>query len=145
MLHIRHDELGMFKHAAETTQDRIHNDCTGYTDADQRAVNHIDVIGTRETSALVVTGDELLAVDAMRLFRQVVAAELKHWVPDASQRLLHRAAGALGVQAHGGLVTSNPDCGAEPGWHALTADWVAGIFVRRCVTCARLYADGTPE
>lgn len=92
--------------------------------------------------AFVVTGVELDDKAAREMFLRILGAELDNWVPDASQRLLYRAGRALGIH-HPVMPTDNPDCGAEPGWHALTSDWVAGVFVRRCVTCSRLYADGS--
>lgn len=144
MIHIRHDERQMIRHMAEVMDDRMSDQPTEYTDADTRAVLHADVIGKAETGQLVISGAEMLDADARRLMRQIIEAELKAWVPNASQRLLWRASWALNVPLNLG-VPVKPDCGAEPGWHALTGSWVAGLFVRHCVTCHRLFADGTPE
>lgn len=98
----------------------------------------------RTPGAFLVTGDEMGHPDAVAMFRQIVEAELDHWCPNASQRLIHRAGHALGVR-HPVMLSDAPDCGAEPGWHALFGDWVAGLFVRRCATCCRIFRDGTPE
>lgn len=145
MIHINNDEKQMIQNAAETMDNRVCSEPTEYTDADTRAVLHLTVVGASETSALVLTGAEMDHQTALKLFRKVVQAELKNWVPNASQRLLHRAGHALGVR-HPVMLSDASDCGAEPGWHALIPDWVGGeIFVRRCVTCCRLFADGTAE
>lgn len=74
--------------------------------------------------------------DPKAVMHDIIQAELANWVPGASQRLIHRAGSALD---HPMPEPQANDCGAEPGWHALVADWAAGIYVMRCVTCARLY------
>jgi hypothetical protein len=142
MIHIRHDERQMLAHVAKVMDVRMSDEPTEYTDADTRAVLHLDQVGKCETSALVVTGAELDHTKARQLMRQIIEAEMRNWIPNASQRLLWRASWSLNVPLNHAAPV-NPDCGAEPGWHALVADWVAGIYVRRCITCQRLYQDGT--
>lgn len=138
MMHIRQDELGMFRHVEETMDDRIMDNPDEWDDKDHRAMDHIGRIGKTPTGAVVVTGEELNMIDARRLFKGVVEAELDNWVANASQRLITRAARALEVpfRYH---VTLAADCGAEAHWHALVSDWVAEIFVMRCATCGHLY------
>lgn len=87
---------------------------------------------------LLVTGDEQTQVESEALLKEVVAAELERWVPDASQRLINRASGALGFAGLLDPVLA-ADHGDNPRDHALSQDWVCGIFVLRCVTCARLF------
>jgi hypothetical protein len=146
MLHFNREDGQMLAHIGEVMGDRVAED--EYTDEDREVVNRIDGIGRKMegggTGALVITGEDISHMDAALVFAAVVQAELNHWIPNASQRLIHRAGHALGVR-HPVMLSDNKDCGSEPGWHALIADWVAGIYVRRCVTCCRLYADGTPE
>lgn len=142
MIHIRHDERQLIERAHDVMDDHMSSEPDEYTDADTRAVLHLDVMAKAETSQLVVTGAELNHIDARRLMRQIIEAEMAHWVPNASQRLLWRASWALGVPLNHAAPVA-PDCGAEPGWHALVGDWVAGLFVRHCVTCHRLFRDGT--
>jgi hypothetical protein len=146
MLHFNREDGQMLAHIGEVMGDRVAEG--EYTDEDREVVNRIDGIGRKMegggTGALVITGEDISHMDAALVFAAVVQAELNHWIPNASQRLIHRAGHALGVR-HPVMLSDNKDCGSEPGWHALIADWVAGIYVRRCVTCCRLYADGTPE
>lgn len=144
MIHIRRDERQMIENAHDVMDDRITSEPDEYDDADTRAVLHLDVMAKTETGQLVVDGAELNDIDARRLMRQIVEAELDAWVPNASQRLLWRASWALGVPMNHSA-PRDPDCGAEPSWHALTSAWVAGLFVRHCATCHRLFRDGTPE
>lgn len=87
---------------------------------------------------LLITGDAQTHDEAEALLRKVVMSEMENWVADASQRLINRACGALGFMD---LLDSDftPDHGGNPGDHALVQDWVMGIFVLRCCTCARLF------
>lgn len=140
MIHFTQDDALMLRHTAEVMSDRI-SDGNDYSENDQNVVDRIERTGSGRQS-LLITGDELDQQDALVLYRNVVHAELNAWVPDASQRLLQRVGHALGVR-HPLFLTGNPDCGAEPGWHALHTDWIVGIFVRRCTTCGRVYKDGT--
>lgn len=140
MIFFAKDEGRMLLHIAEVMGDRMDDT---YEPEDEVTLDKVEAVG-KAGSALVITGAEQSHMDAAQMFHVVVRSELDHWVPDASQRLIHRAGHALGVR-HPVMLSDNPDCGAEPGWHALVADWIAGIYVRRCVTCCRIYADGTPE
>ena len=142
MIHFTEDDALMLRHTAEVMQDRAADD-GNYTENDINVADRIERMGQGRQS-LLITGDELDQQDALVLYRNIVHAELDAWVPDASQRLLQRVGHALGVR-HPLLTTGRADCGAEPGWHALVADWVCGIYVYRCVTCGRLYKDGHRE
>lgn len=144
MIHFNRDELEMLDHAANTMNDRILCEPDEYTRSDNSAIRKLFQTANTETSAIVITGEELDKQERIWAFRQVLDAELRHWVPNASQRLLTRAAAALEVEYPPG-VGKSVDCGAEPGWHALIGDWLAGIYVRRCISCARVYRDGSTE
>lgn len=88
--------------------------------------------------AFVVTGAPLTTADATVLLREVVRTEVERWIPDASQRLINRAALALGFE---GLLDPafEKDHGPLPQDHALVMDWVLGLYVARCATCAHLF------
>lgn len=75
--------------------------------------------------------------DESMLLQSVVLAEMDHWVAGSSQKLICRAAELLDHDL--GLPMSAPDHGPNPGDHALCADWVCGVYVQRCVTCAHLF------
>lgn len=134
MLYLGRDDTQTMSHIDEVIGDRLSGDDT-YEDEDRATA---DKIGAIKCPSLVIDGAEMTDAEATAFMSQIVLAELANWVPDASQRLLHRAGAALGIPL-GNLLTSNPDCGASPGWHSLVADWAGGIFVRRCVTCGRLF------
>lgn len=76
--------------------------------------------------------------EAHEMFRQIVAAELDNWVPNASQRLLYRSGGIVGINQPDPS-KGRPDCGPEREQHCLISDWVAGLFLMRCSSCFRLY------
>jgi hypothetical protein len=138
MQHIRHEELAMFKHTAEVMNDRLCDSGDEYSDNDSRAVDHIDDIGKSGTSALVLTGQDLSIVDCNRLMDQIVRAEVAHWVPNASQRLIRRAGLALGFSMHR---FEHLDHGAELRWHAVVRQWQWGTAYLQCVDCGRLFAE----
>jgi hypothetical protein len=142
MIHFGHAHKQMLSHTAEVMGDRMHDEPDQWTNTDEATVDRIERMGKSPAGMLVITGDEMNLIDQRRLMAKVVNAELDHWVPDASQRLIWRASQVLNGTYGAVVLTDQPDCGAEPSWHALTADWVVGIYVRRCVTCGRLYRDG---
>ncbi|QBZ73525.1 hypothetical protein SEA_MISCHIEF19_40 [Streptomyces phage Mischief19] len=128
----------MLKHTAEVMGDRIHHE-SGYTQGDSDVVTALDNIGRAPTSAVVLTGEECDDEAARALLREVIGAELRTWVPGASQRLIYRAANALGVRWV--RPTAN-DHGPNAGDHPLVRDWIAGMPLLRCATCARLFVEG---
>lgn len=140
MLYFNPDERQMVKHTAEVMGDRVGDDDNGYEPGDDETVTKLDRMGKAPSSCVVITGEELTHLAATEMFQSIVLAEMANWVPDASQRLIHRAGHALGVR-HPRMLSSEKDCGAEPGWHALIADWICGMYVRRCMTCCRIFAD----
>lgn len=75
--------------------------------------------------------------DESTLLQSVVLAEMDHWIPGASQRLIGRAAELLDHDL--GMRMAEPDHGNDPGAHALFPDWVCGVYVQRCATCAHLF------
>lgn len=74
--------------------------------------------------------------DEQLIMQDIVRAELKSWVPVASQGVIHRAGKILGVPQP---ASTGHDCGSEPGQHALFPDWVVGLYVLRCCTCMRIF------
>lgn len=87
---------------------------------------------------LLVTGDPFTVDEGVALLKEVVTSELDHWVPGSSQRLINRASLVL-VGSPILAAATETDHGPGPADHALLQDWVAGIFVLRCVTCAHLF------
>lgn len=143
MLHITRDDQQMMNHMVEVITDRMrHND--GYTDQDDATVTKLDQLtnGLDGTSAVVLTGDDQSEDEARSLLAQVVRAELKHWVPGASQRLIYRAANAMGFKQP---YPTRPDCGEAASAHSLVADWVAGMYLMRCASCLRLYPTSVEQ
>lgn len=134
MIYFGQGEQQMLNHVDEVIGDRLSGD-DSYEPGDQSTA---DKLGKIKAPCLVIDGSELSTEDAHALMARIVTAELDAWVPNASQRLLFRAAAALGVFA-APLVTDAPDCGLERSWHAIVPDWLAGLYVHRCVTCGRLY------
>lgn len=84
-----------------------------------------------------VQAAETSSEETAAMLRHIVQAELDHWVPDASQRLIWRAGLLLGLPTI--PEPTRPDCGPKHISHPLIADWVAGIYVMRCVSCNRLF------
>lgn len=137
MIHFNREGTQMLQHTVSVMRDRMASE-DGYGDPDREAVSNLRNMSCYDGSMVVLTGEPLDKADAEQLLRHVVNAELDHWIPDASQRLLYRAARALDMKAYPPLASAK-DCGAEPHWHALINDWFAGIYVVRCVTCQRMY------
>lgn len=137
MLVFSKEEMQMVGHAAEVMDDRISNEPDEYNDADATSTAKLDAMSRAKTVALVVTGAEMDSASARHLMGQIVNAEMDHWVPGASQRLLYRASRALGVSTASIHLYTEPDCGSKTA-HALVTDWVADIYVVRCVVCGRL-------
>lgn len=73
-----------------------------------------------------------------QMLKHIVRAELAHWVPGASQRLLYRAGRIVGIEQPN-PANGQPDCGDDPEHHALISDWVAGLYLHRCSNCFRLF------
>lgn len=132
MLYLGREDSQMLKHVDEVIGDRMLGDDT-YEDADQATA---DKLSGLTPPAVLLTGDEMTEADAHALLRRVVNAELDHWVPGASQRLIYRASLALGFPSREPRRT---DCGAERSGHATVTQWVAGLYLRQCVGCSRLF------
>lgn len=128
------DDTQMISHAVDVMGDRL-SDGNDYTEQDGVTVTKLGELGT---PALVVDGAEHTDYELRAMLRRIVTAELDHWVPDASQRLIYRASRALGEsfpRARAG------DHGPDPADHVLVAEWVAGLYLRKCATCQRLFRD----
>lgn len=132
MLYLGREDTQMLEHVDEVIGDRLSGDDT--YEAEGRAT--ADKLGRLTPPAVLLTGDEMTEADAHALLRRVVEAELDQWVPGASQRLIHRAGRALGFTYP---EPRRSDCGAERGDHVTISQWVAGLHLRQCVGCARLF------
>lgn len=133
MIHLGYHDCVFISHVAEVVQDRIYEG-NGYTSEDERACGKLEQIG--RSGGVVLTGDELSEDEATALLRRVVLAEMEHWVPNVSQRLIRRAFLALGRHRAPAIVD---DHGGKRTDHALVPDWVAGVYLMQCVTCRRLF------
>lgn len=96
MFHIDYRDRAFMAVTAETMQDLILSE-VGWEPEDQAACTKLEAMGNGGT-ALVVTGGKLDPSQAHELMGSVIAAELENWVPGASQRLVRRAAAALGIE-----------------------------------------------
>lgn len=136
MILFTEDDRQMMKHVVDVVGDRMHHE-DGYTDQDRRTLDKLDRLSKSPATAVVVLADDVDA-EARQMFQAIVRAELRHWVPGASQRLLYRAGRIVGIQqpnpAH-----AQADCGADRADHALISDWVAGLYLHRCSSCFRLF------
>jgi len=135
MIYFGRDAQQMLDHVQDTMRDRVCEE-NGYTDEDTATVNKIHAMSKAETGQLVITGELLDGAAQMALYRQVVEAELDTWVPNASQRLLYRAARALDLYGREQLES---DHGDKPGMHALFRSYVGQVWVMQCSTCNRLF------
>lgn len=133
MIIFTEEDRQMLKHVADVIGDRMHSE-DGYSDRDYATMGKLNALTESPTSSLVITGDGADS-DGQQLFQTIMRAELAHWVPNASQRLLYRAGRLLGVQQPN-PATGRPECGEHA--HALNSEWIVGIYVRRCVHCFRL-------
>jgi len=135
MISITSNDAHMIRVAGEYMADVAEDQTRDYDAEDRESIRRMSNI----SRGLLVTGDAQTEAEAAELLKAVVLVELASWVPDASQRLIDRAAAALGHRDGPLLDAAAADCGREASVHALTQDWVCGIFVLRCVHCAHLY------
>lgn len=133
MIHFAHEDRQMLEHLSESRVGCL----ADYTDHDERVADKVGQVSKIETGSLVVTGEVLNEEKARHILSEVIEAELNHWIPGASQRLIYRASRALEMSARVPITWN--DCGNEPHWHALVRDWIAGKTYMRCATCHRLY------
>lgn len=126
----------MLKHVVEVVGDRMMNE-GGYTEQDGQTLSKLDDMAKSPATTAVITADDTDA-EARQMFQAIVRAELRAWVPGASQRLLYRAGRITGVIIPN-PANARPDCGPDRTDHALIHDWVAGLYVDRCSSCYRLY------
>lgn len=126
----------MMNHVVDVIGDRMRHE-DGYTEQDERTVTKLDRLAKSPTTSIVVLADDVDA-EARQMFQAIVRAELAHWVPDASQRLLYRAGRIVGIEQPN-PAKGQRDCGAERADHALISDWVAGLYLHRCSNCFRVF------
>jgi hypothetical protein len=133
MFHIDYPDRNFMTAAAETMQDRILSE-SGWEPGDQAACTKLEAMGNGGT-ALVVTGADLDTEAAEALMLSVLEAEIDHWVPGASQRLILRASAALGFYPH--PLKDAQRC--VPGTCTTAGTWVARKPYMRCTDCGRFY------
>lgn len=126
----------MLRHIVDVVGDRMHHE-DGYTEQDRLTFMKVQDMSTAPATVVVVTGEEIDS-EARQMFQAIVRAELAHWVPGASQRLLYRAGRIVGVDQPN-PAKGEADCGPDRADHALISDWVAGLYLMRCSSCFRLY------
>lgn len=126
----------MLNHVVDVIGDRMRHE-DGYTEQDEQTVTKLDKLAKSPTTSVVVLADDVDA-EARQMFRAIVQAELRAWVPGASQRLLYRAGRIVGIQQPN-PAKGQPDCGPDVANHALFSDWVAGLYLHRCSDCFRLF------
>lgn len=129
-------DCAMATHLSELATDWCLDESNGYTEQDRDAAEKIGKLG--HASGLMVTGDSLTVAEGEALLKQVVLSELAHWVPGSSQRLIHRASIVLTGKGLLDPVLAE-DHGPLPQDHALVQDWICGVYVMRCCTCAHLF------
>jgi hypothetical protein len=132
MLYMGWEDKPMLDHVNEIIGDRL----SGGDTYNAASVATADKLTRLTPPALLLTGDEMTEAEAHALLRRVVNAELDQWVPGASQRLIYRASRALGFSA---AEPRRTDCGDKVASHATVTQWVAGLYLRQCVGCARLF------
>lgn len=138
MIHWTNDDVQVLAHVAEVMTDRMLTE-GGYTDEDRATMAKLEELA-KAGPAVTVTGEAPDYQAELDLFQRVVSAELDNWVPNASQRLLHRASLALNKGYIPNPATaSHGDCGPERGSHALVTAWAGSLYVYRCASCFRLY------
>lgn len=126
----------MLNHVVDVIGDRMRHE-DGYTEQDERTVTKLDKLAKSPTTSIVVLADDVDA-EARQMFQAIVQAELRAWVPGASQRLLYRAGRIVGIEQPN-PAKGQPDCGPDVADHALINDWVAGLYLHRCSNCFRLF------
>lgn len=90
------------------------------------------------TSYLLISGCRVDPEEAAALFRAVVLAEVRNWVPDVSQRLIRRASAVL-FEGTWTAAPEEPDHGPDRAAHNLVPHWVGGLYLACCAGCHRLY------
>lgn len=126
----------MLNHVVDVIGDRMRHE-DGYTEQDRVTFMKVQDMSNAPVSTVVVTGEEIDA-EARQMFQAIVQAELRAWVPGASQRLLYRAGRIVGIQQPN-PAKAQRDCGDDYANHALISDWVAGLYLHRCSDCFRLF------
>lgn len=133
MISFTSDDADMATRSSEVMEDFLH-DMRSTTQAELDAAKKLGKL----RRGLLVTGDSQTEAEAELLLREVVVTELAHWIPGNSQRLINRASLVLvGAPILDPIMAD--DHGASPANHTLFQDWVCGIYVLRCTTCARLF------
>jgi hypothetical protein len=136
MILFTEEDRQMLNHIVDVVGDRMHHE-DGYTEQDGRTLSKLDKLAKTPATAVVVLADDVDA-EARQMFQAIVRAELRHWVPGASQRLLYRAGRVVGIEQPN-PAKGRRDCGADRTDHALISDWVAGLYLHRCSSCFRLF------
>ena len=136
MIHWTTADAQMLAHVTDVMNERIAVE-GGYEEESKDTMVKLEELSTAG-AAVTVTSEQQDYRAELGLFLQIVQAELDHWVPNASQRLLFRAGAALGVKQPD-PARVRADCGAARADHATVPDWVSTLYVHRCINCARLF------
>jgi hypothetical protein len=136
MIHWTADDTQFLDHMTDVMGDRLCSE-SGYTEQDEATMTKLKELA-KAGAAVTVTSEQQDYRAELGLFLQIVQAELDHWVPNASQRLLFRAGAALGVKQPD-PARVRADCGSGRADHATVPDWVSTLYVHRCINCARLF------
>lgn len=136
MILFTEEDRQMLNHIVDVVGDRMHHE-DGYTEQDSRTLGKLDKLAKAPATAVVVLADDVDA-EARQMFQAIVRAELRHWVPGASQRLLYRAGRVVGIEQPN-PAKGQSDCGADRADHSLINDWVSGLYLHRCSSCFRLF------
>lgn len=138
MIVFNDDDRPMLHHVVDVICDKMHMEKDEYTEEDRETVRKLNETSEKTTTTLLITGDDVSQGEAYDMFAKIVDAELRNWVPGASQRLLYRAGAVLGI-AQPNPQYGTADCGPATSDHALIATWVVGRYVYRCSSCFRLF------
>ena len=136
MIHWTTADALMLAHVVSEMNEHVMYD-GDFTDKDRATMAKLEEL-SKAGAAVTVTSEQQDYRAELGLFLQIVQAELDHWVPNASQRLLFRAGAALGVKQPD-PARVRADCGAARADHATVPDWVSTLYVHRCINCAHLF------
>lgn len=132
------EDVTFMKHIQEVMSDRM-SDGNDYTEDDRRSLAKLETLADSDVRIVsVIASKAALPRDTETLHLQdIVRAELTHWVPNSSQRLIRRAAVMLDLPVM--PVPAAEDHGDDRSAHALIPDWVGGLYLMRCATCNHLF------
>lgn len=130
------EDATFMKHVQEVMGDRMSYE-NGYTDEDRGSLAKLETLADPAARVVIVNkGTQPRDLATMQL-QDIVRAEIRNWIPNASQRLIRRASVMLDLPCMPVPITE--DHGPDRAEHALIPDWVGGLYLMRCVTCNRVF------